>query len=286
MPETTLTQLTEHVYWMSPGKPDRPSLCAVIGANHTLMLDAAASDAHAQLFLNALRDAGVRLPRYVALTHWHWDHIFGAAELGLPLIAHHLTAEQIAIQAGYTWDDAALDARVAAGLEILMCANDIKVELPEPRNVRILLPDIVFDGTLDFDLGGGVSCHIRHVGGDHAHDACVMHVAPDGVLFLGDSLCEAIYTPQRYFTGEKLFPLLETVLSFDAHYFIEGHNDIVMTRVQMEALAAQMRLAGDLVARVGTDETAVLAAAAAETGGAPDEELTDLVRAFIVGQTR
>ena len=30
MPETTLTQLSDHVYWMTPGAPDRPSLAAVV----------------------------------------------------------------------------------------------------------------------------------------------------------------------------------------------------------------------------------------------------------------
>ena len=49
MTETTLTQLTDHCYWMSPGKPDRPSLGAVVGDQFTLLLDAGASAAHAQL---------------------------------------------------------------------------------------------------------------------------------------------------------------------------------------------------------------------------------------------
>ena len=54
MTEATLTQISEHVYWMPPDEPDRPSLCAVIGTNSTLMLDAGSSDAHAKQFLEQL----------------------------------------------------------------------------------------------------------------------------------------------------------------------------------------------------------------------------------------
>jgi glyoxylase-like metal-dependent hydrolase (beta-lactamase superfamily II) len=69
VPETTLSKISDHVYWMSPGAPDRPSLGAVVGTRHTLLLDGGASAAHARLFLDALRAEGVPPPRYLALTH-------------------------------------------------------------------------------------------------------------------------------------------------------------------------------------------------------------------------
>lgn len=282
MPETTLSKITEHFYWMSPGKPDRPSLGAVVGSGHTLMLDAAASAAHARLFLEALRAENVRPPRYVALTHWHWDHIFGAAELGLPLIAHTETAAQIARQAQYEWSDVALDERVRTGTEIAFCADNIKLELPEPRIVEIVQPDIVFEGTLIFNLGA-VTCRIEHVGGDHAGDSCVMFIEPDRVLFLGDCLYDAIYAPARHYTVERLLPLLDKVLAFDADYFIEGHSDTVMTRDDIEAMAQKMRRAGRLVERLGTDEAAVLAALESELGEAADEDSIEFVGSFIAG---
>ena len=97
MSETHFSRLTEHVYWMSPGKPDRPSLAAVVGTERTLMLDAGASAAHARLFLDALKNAGVRAPDQIALTHWHWDHVFGAAAIGAPVIAHARTRDQLKV---------------------------------------------------------------------------------------------------------------------------------------------------------------------------------------------
>lgn len=284
MTQPTLQKISPHVYWLPPSEPDRPSLCAVVGEQFTLLLDAGASAAHARIFLDGLQAEGVPAPALVALTHWHWDHIFGAAEIGLPLIAHVETARQMTMQAGYAWDDAALDARVASGEEIAFCADNIKLELPEPRQIDILLPTVHFEHTLDFDLGGGVQVHVQHVGGDHASDSCVMHIRPDNVLFLGDCLYDAIYTPQRHLTTGKLFPVLDAVAQFEPELAIEGHLDEILSRTGLAELLAAYRLAGRLVDAIGTDEAAVLAAAKAEVGGALHEDFVDLAQSFIAGK--
>ncbi len=282
MPETTLSQITDHVYWMSPGKPDRPSLCAVVGTNRTLMLEAAASAAHARLFLDRLTAAQVPHPDYVALTHWHWDHIFGAAELNIPIIAHRQTAQEIAVQAAYQWTDDALDERVANGREIAFCADNIKLELPEPRDIYIIQPDIVFDSVLEINLGD-VQVHLQHVGGDHAADSCVVHIMPDRVLFLGDCLYDAIYTPSRHYTTRRLFPLLDTILSFDAEYYIEGHTPTIMSRSELVVMVDRMRLVGNTVDRLAGDHVAVTQALNEQIGEPLDEDTRGFIDTFIAG---
>ncbi len=285
MTETTLTQLTDHCYWMSPGKPDRPSLGAVVGDQITLLLDAGASAAHAQLFLDALATVAVPPPRYVALTHWHWDHIFGADALGLPVIAHSLTAEQLAVLAGYTWDDAALEERVHTGAEIIICADNIKIELPSPRQIHIVQPTFTFTDSLKIDLGG-VTCTLQHVGGDHAADSVVAYIEPDRVLFLGDCLYPGIYgVPTWQYTRAHVLPLLEKLHTFDAQFYIEGHGDAVLTRAEFTTQTTRLRLAADLVGEYGTNAAAVLAAA--ERAGQPhDEDLIETVQDFIAGLSK
>lgn len=280
MTTSHLIHVSDHVYWMKPGLPDRPSLCVVVGKQHTLMLDAGASPAHTRLFLDSMIAEMIPIPRYVALTHWHWDHVFGLSALNIPIMAHQDTAAALAKLAVYDWDDAALDQRVASGEEIAPCADDIKLELPAPRTVQIVLPDIVFQDRLELQLGD-VTCYIQHVGGDHAADACVMHIQPDGVLFLGDCLYDAVYAPVRHYTRKNVFPLLDTILGFDAQHFIEGHNDTVMTRAEIEAMAQKMRLAGTLVDQIGADEKAVMSAAQAKQP--LDEDTEYFIRAFIAG---
>ena len=57
-----MTKISDHVYWMPPAKPDRPSLGAVVGEDRVVMLDAGASSAHAREFLEQLAELGVSRP--------------------------------------------------------------------------------------------------------------------------------------------------------------------------------------------------------------------------------
>ena len=47
------------------------------------------SEEHAQLFLEMLKEQNVSNPDFVALTHWHWDHIFGLSVLRNALTISH-----------------------------------------------------------------------------------------------------------------------------------------------------------------------------------------------------
>jgi glyoxylase-like metal-dependent hydrolase (beta-lactamase superfamily II) len=79
-----LNQISHHVHWLSPDSAtDRPVVGAVAGARGTLVVDAGNSPAHAQLLLRELAGRGVAPPAFVALTHWHWDHVFGTYVLNL-----------------------------------------------------------------------------------------------------------------------------------------------------------------------------------------------------------
>ena len=281
-----LRRITEHVYWLPPAKPDRPSLCAVIGGDSTLMLDAGASDAHARRFLEALAAEGVAPPAAVVLTHSDWDHVFGAAEVGAPVIAHRLTDARLAELAETDWSDEALAARVAAGVKSPEHAANVKAELPAPREVRIARADTVFDEGLDLELGG-VTVRVRHVGGDHAADSTVMYVEEDRLLFLGDAAYESTGGEAggaaRTLTVERMFPLLDAVLAFDAEHYVEGHTETVVSRAEAVELAGQIRWAGELVTE-GLDEAAALAAAREALGEEPSELQADLIRAFVAGR--
>jgi glyoxylase-like metal-dependent hydrolase (beta-lactamase superfamily II) len=264
---------------MPPGPPDSPSLCAVTGERGTLMLDAGASSAHARRFLAGLDELGLPHPRLIALTHWHWDHIFGAAEIGAPIIACTRTARELARMALYTWTDAALDARVASGEEVAFCAENIKLELPEPRDIRVALADIVYDESLSIDMGG-VRCRLLRVGGDHSPDSVVIYVEPDGVLFLGDCLYDNVYAASRHMTTGELFPLLEQLQQFDVKWAVEGHGGDVHSVEGFTRITTRMRLIGRLSDEHDGDPAAVTTALAQITGVPLDDDDHAFVRAF------
>jgi len=230
-----MEKISEHVYWLPPMPPDRPSLCAVAGEQTTIWLDAGSSAAHTREFLDALAARGVARPTHVVLTHSHWDHVFGTDELGAHVVGHELTAAYLHELAATDWSDEALDRRVVAGENSQQHADNVKEELPSPRDVRIRPVEIVFREGLDFELGG-VRMQVRHVGGDHADDSTVVYVQPDSVLFLGDCLYEA---PAGGYTVERLTPLLAAVRSFAAEHFVEGHNETVLSGAELEQVIAE-----------------------------------------------
>jgi hemoglobin len=236
-------RISEHVYWLPPGPPDRPSLCAVVGARRTLMLDAGSSPAHARLLLDVLE----RAPSAVVYTHSHWDHVFGGAAVGATIVAHALTAQRLVELAQRDWSDEGLDRRVADGLSSPAHAEHVKTELPSPRSVEVAPADVVFREGLDLDLGG-VTVRVRHVGGDHAADSSVMYVEPDGVLFLGDCLYDS---PAGGLTAERAFPLVGTLLGFDAELYVQGHEPTVFSHAEFASMLEKMRLA-ELSVRHGT----------------------------------
>jgi glyoxylase-like metal-dependent hydrolase (beta-lactamase superfamily II) len=264
---SVLTKITEHVYWLPPGLPDRPSVCAVVGDRRTLMLDAGSSRAHTRAFLDALwAESGTR-PSAVVYTHSHWDHVFGGAELDGQVIAQTLTAKQLLELAARDWSDEGLDRRVAAGHSSPEHAAHVKEELPSPRTVEVAPADIVFQDGLALELGG-VTVHVRHVGGDHSADSSVMYVEPDRLLFLGDCIYDS---PAGALTAELAFPLHEAILGFDADVYVEGHDASVSSRTDIESLIEKMRLA-ERAAREGSAITE------------PDEDTEYFLQAFRTGR--
>lgn len=278
-----LNALTPHVHWLPPERrTDRPVLGVVSGAHGSLLVDAGNSPAHARLLLGEITRLRLPAPAFLVLTHWHWDHIFGAHTLNLPTLASRETQRRVNQLAGLDWSDAALDRRVADGSEIDFCRRMIQAELPDRRGLVIKPPEIGFEGQVEIDLGG-VTCRLVHVGGDHGGDASVVYVVEDGVIFLGDCLSEDFYSGPHSYTPEKFLPLVERLLSFEAAYALEGHAP---QPTSLAALAAELEIyrhIGRAAARCGDDRAALLADLHAYLGAAPDEEQAAIVDAFLAG---
>lgn len=251
-----LERATPHVWWFTPDeRTDRPSLGAVCGRRGAVLLDAGASPAHVTAFLAALGEAGLPAPFACVLTHWHWDHSFGAQALGVPLVGQRLTGAALARQASYDWSDEALDARVEQGIEVTFVRDMLRLEWPDRRGLRVTVPHLTFGDRLDLDLGG-VRCEVHHVGGDHADDSCVAWVPEDGLLFLGDALYQALYAPVEHYTPARLVPLVDRLAAFGADRAIEGHGDAVRTG---SSLADELALLRRCALRAQEHDEAALA---------------------------
>jgi len=286
MSKPAFSQITPHVYWLSPdATTDRPVLGVITGGQRTLIVDAGNSPAHAKLLLHKLSEAGLAPPAFLALTHWHWDHVFGTSAFELPTFAQAITKRIVAEMAGLDWGDAALDRRVEAGVEITFCRDMIKAELPDRSDLRIRPPDIAFDSQVEIDLGQ-VTCQIVHVGGDHGTDSSIVYVPEDRVMFLGDCLSPDLYTGEPSYTTHKLFPLIDQLLAYEVDYYFAGHAPQPLSRDEMIEEVHLLNIVGRIVDQPGQTRAAILARLQAELNRPLDDDHVELVDEFLAGLSK
>ncbi|MDY7220974.1 MBL fold metallo-hydrolase [Halalkalibacterium halodurans] len=221
----SLRKLSDRVYYFpSDAATDRPVLAIIYGEGQSLMIDAGNSNRHARTFLESLKAESLPMPSLAVLTHWHWDHVFGLRELRIPAVAHTRTYEALRRMQPLSWDNSALDKRVEQGEEIAFCAEMIKREFGEMRDIDIVLPTITFHTKIELDLGG-VRGTVEHVGGDHAPDSSVIYLEEEKVLFLGDALYPNLYARNPEYTVNNMRGLLNKVRTYQADTYVLSHQE-------------------------------------------------------------
>ncbi|MFI5688520.1 MBL fold metallo-hydrolase [Streptomyces sp. NPDC051636] len=205
----------------------------VLGEGTALVVDAGSSLAEgARLRARAQELAGRRVT-HLALTHPHFDHVFGAAAFAG---AEVFAAVGMDAVLAYERAELRLDA-VRNGLPVAD-ADEAVDALPLPRHL--------VSGEWTLDLGGGRQALLANVGPGHtAHDLAVLVPGEPEVVFCGD-LVEESGEPQA---GPDAVPshwpaALDRLLDLggaDALY-VPGHGAVVdaaFVRAQRDALAAR-----------------------------------------------
>jgi len=220
-----MIRLTENIFYTEPSEAtDRPVLAIINGSKRSLMIDGGNSPNHTSAFLKELHGNDLRKPDYIAITHAHFDHIFGLSALDSIIIANRATDEKITEMQKLRWDDGAVAARVSHGQEHEMTATMLKVEMPGDRTgFRICSPDLVYQDELAVDLGD-LTCHLEWIGGDHAADSAVIYVPERGIAFIGDCLY------LRHTDRATVDELFEKLLSFPVEVYVDSHEAIPFSR--------------------------------------------------------
>ena len=155
------------------------------------------------------------------------------------------------------WSDSALDQRVKEGFEIAFCRDMIKLELPHRSQRVFKIPEISFDSEIEIDLGG-VSCQIKHVGGNHAEDSCIVFVPEDGIAFLGDCLYEDIYHGNPRYTLNNIYHLSEFFRSLNADEYYPAHDNKSLTYSEMADFFQKISWIGQTVNQIGGDKEKIM----------------------------
>jgi glyoxylase-like metal-dependent hydrolase (beta-lactamase superfamily II) len=280
-----VSTLTPRVAWSPPdAETDRPIMGALIGQRCTLIVETGASPAHAAQFRLGLAELHATKPGFAAVTHWHWDHVFGTASLNLPTIGHKETRQRVLEMARLDWRDNALNARVAAGQESASIADHVKVEMSNAERGALVIaaPDVVFTDGVEVDLGG-LTAQIFHVGGDHAADSSVIYTPEERVAFLGDCFYSGSHENGVFYTQARLFPLLDRLEALPAEYYVLSHDPQPLARAAFLHEANNLRRTGILVEKTGPDREALLAQLPSALGESPKDYHVEDMDAFLNG---
>ena len=205
-------------------KTDRPVLGLICGDKYSLVVDAGNSPAHANEFLADVCKLDVPQIKFLVITHWHWDHVFGIETMDLTTICQNKTKEELNIMGKLEWDDCSLDERVRKGEEIEFCSEMIKLEMPFRNNFKPGNADITFKKTLEIDLGG-INCIIENIGGCHSADSSLIYIPDEKTMFLGDSICEDIYSGEWSYDIDRLIPMIDKIKKYETINYVTSHNE-------------------------------------------------------------
>ncbi|MFF3468579.1 MBL fold metallo-hydrolase [Streptomyces sp. NPDC002619] len=233
---SALVRVTERV-WLWPHHPDpdrvQASVGVIAGDDGCLVVDAGQSPAHARRVRESLVRQGFPPPQLLVYTHHHWDHVWGAQEWGVPVVAHEQCRQALLAEADKPWSEPYLRAEMARE-PLLRPSFSARVRAMEGcwESFRIVLPDQTFRTRHVIELAGAAA-ELEHVGGRHTPDSIVVKVPSEGVIFLGDC-----YYPPPYHLrqpgDEPDLAMVRGLVNSGYAVYVESH-DVPRSRQEAEA---------------------------------------------------
>ena len=279
------------------------NVVAVVGARAVLVFDANGTPAAAESVLVALRRLTPLPVRYLVLSHWHWDHWYGAeayarAFPGLEIIAHERTRALMdgpAVAFNQPGLDMQLPAHIAeverrltermqqgdSGADRL--ARHLRADqafLAQKRAVHHTLPNRTVRDSTDLDLGGRV-VQVRHADRAITPGDLFLHLPAEGAIILGDVLINPI-TFALFCYPSGWMRTLDAIAVLDARLLIPGHGDVMQDATILSATRSLLRREYDLARAL---RARAVAAAAAQDSVLADQEVRRLRDVLTGGDT-
>jgi len=213
--------------WYSTGNPGVPgkdnegntsNAGFLVASDGVVVFDALGTPSLGWALLQQIRKVTDKKIRYVVLSHYHADHIYG-----LQAFRDHTDATIVAQERSgeYKDNDEIADEKASQRLDQRRAALLPWVD----ANTRVVPPDITFNERMGIALGDR-RLTLIYAGPAHSSSDIMMMVEPDGVLFAGDIVQNSripFMNSDDVSTVQWLHALSE-VEKLDPKFIIPGHG--------------------------------------------------------------
>ncbi len=200
-------RVAEDVYLFTSELYAKVNAGAVVGPDWSVLIDTLAYPEEAQEIHDFLENKLHRPVRYLINTHYHADHSLGNSCFPDAIIIGHERCRAL------------LDTQGRVALEIA------KQQSKELADVRIVLPDVVFDqGGISLRVGKRTLQLIYLPG--HSPDGIGVLIEEDRVLFSGDIMMPVPYVVDGDF--EIMIDSLQKIPGMKLENLIQGHGEVVL----------------------------------------------------------
>jgi glyoxylase-like metal-dependent hydrolase (beta-lactamase superfamily II) len=213
--------------WYSTGNPGIPgkdnegntsNAGFVVTSGGVVVFDALGTPSLGWALLQQIRKVTDKTIRYVVLSHYHADHIYG-----LQAFRDHTDATIVAQERASEYRDNEETADEKAGLRL-----DQRRAALSPwvdGNTRVVPPDITFKERMTISLGDR-RLTLLYAGPAHSSSDIMMMVEPDGVLFAGDIVQNSRipFMNSDDVSTTQWLHALDEVAQLDPKFIIPGHG--------------------------------------------------------------
>ncbi len=268
-----LKKVTDRIYIMDyDDSKDRALLALIIGEKHSMIVDAGNSYSHIEEFASLIESKGVDNLKYLGITHWHWDHVFGIDFMNLVTIGSQKTKGKL------SRIKMLIERGIEPEIEEKNTVNKMK-EVAE-KTGTIGLIDIGYDKSVSIDLGD-IACIMECIGGDHAPDSSLIFFPDEKTMFLGDAPYRGFSGKLRTHSIENVKKIAREILKYDCEKFFTAHKDMY-DRKQMEELFNQMVELGEFAGE-SRDYDTLKEKFSIKYGRTPDSDEEFFLKAYVDG---
>jgi glyoxylase-like metal-dependent hydrolase (beta-lactamase superfamily II) len=184
----------------------------VVTSAGVVVIDALGSPVLARELLAAIRQVTDQPVRYVIVTHYHADHIYGLQvfqEQGATVIAHRLGLEYL--------NSETAQQRLVASREDLAPWIDAQT--------RLVPADRWLDADTVLELGGE-RFHLRHVGPAHTQEDLAVYAERAQVLYAGDLVFRGRVPYVGQADSRSWIAALEGLITLAPRVIVPGHGPV------------------------------------------------------------